>query len=287
MLKQTRDRTRELFLKLFIKELIINSKPRIGSPFRKLSREIEKENLKKEVEKEFQEEIRKEKREKINEEELSLLKEEIPRHTPFYLRHIEKSLPATPVKKIGKADRLLKEKSRVSSEKEFYPSIMDTREEEQILQTTSPQTQKILPVQQTPQFPKVPETPRLQQPIQEIEGGLKKINFLLSDRAIMRIECLGPNRNLLVTKFGRKNLTKISLSQKEINEIIEYFSAKARIPVIGGIFKASIGNLTISAVISEFVGSRFIIDKMTPHSLLRRYSTQLQQAQFLHSEKKV
>ena len=81
------------------------------------------------------------------------------------------------------------------------------------------------------------------------------------------------------------NFTKISLSQPEIDIIVKNFLAKARIPIIVGIFKASVGNLTISAVISEFVGSRFIINKSSPYSILEQQKQQLGQVQLQHNKR--
>ena len=64
-------------------------------------------------------------------------------------------------------------------------------------------------------------------------------------------------------RYNQPNVTKVILDQPEISMIIEMFSREARIPVVGGILKAAVGNLVISAVISDFVGSRFIINKIS------------------------
>ncbi len=42
------------------------------------------------------------------------------------------------------------------------------------------------------------------------------------------------------------------------------FSQNARIPITNGILKAAVGDLIISAVISDFAGSRFVINKINP-----------------------
>ena len=110
------------------------------------------------------------------------------------------------------------------------------------------------------------------------EINLGKLNVLLKDNAIATMECPGPERFVTVRRAGQINLTKITLSQKEINDIISGFSEVTRIPIIGGIFRASVGELTIVAVISEFVGSRFIIYKASPYALLDQ-TEQLRQAQ--------
>src|SRR3989344_1963039 len=62
------------------------------------------------------------------------------------------------------------------------------------------------------------------------------------------------------------------LTGEEIDELISHFAQRARIPPIGGVFKAAIGNLIISAIISDFAGTRFHIDKKTqPMMPMPRY----------------
>jgi hypothetical protein len=98
--------------------------------------------------------------------------------------------------------------------------------------------------------------------------ALGRIDFLLRDREIQSIECPGPGKNLLVKKYNKINTTKITLNQEEITDILYSFAMQAKIPVVGGILKAAVGDLVVSAVISEFVGSRFIINKLTPYNLI-------------------
>ncbi len=93
--------------------------------------------------------------------------------------------------------------------------------------------------------------------------NLGKLEILLKDPLIQTIECLGPGRNVLVKKFDKINVTKLILSQEEINQVITEFSNEAKIPLLGGILKAAVGNMVISAVTSEFAGSRFIINKIS------------------------
>lgn len=99
---------------------------------------------------------------------------------------------------------------------------------------------------------------------------LGKIESLIQDNSIQLIECPGPGKNILVKRYNQQQLTKISLNQAEISNVIDAFSKEARIPATGGILKTAVGNLVISAVISDFVGSRFIINKMTPFSMMNR-----------------
>jgi hypothetical protein len=136
-----------------------------------------------------------------------------------------------------------------------------------------------------PQFPSIPrpEMPRPQAPMPKIprmefpsvpatiasispspvpmpEGfSLGRLDAILNDKTINNIECQGPNKLLTVKSFGRASLTRMSLAEDEIRGIIDQFSQVARIPVIAGLFKSAVGNLLITAVISDYVGSRFVI----------------------------
>jgi len=65
-------------------------------------------------------------------------------------------------------------------------------------------------------------------------------------------------------RYNKLNQTPVGLTQNEIENIINEFSKQAKIPLVRGILKAAVGNLIISAVASEYVGSRFIINKMNP-----------------------
>ena len=100
--------------------------------------------------------------------------------------------------------------------------------------------------------------------------ALGRIENFLRDPAIQSIECPGPGKNVMVRKYNKINMTKLALTQEEVSELINKFSKEARIPVMGGILKAAVGDLVISAVISDLVGSRFIINRITPYSMLVR-----------------
>jgi hypothetical protein len=120
-----------------------------------------------------------------------------------------------------------------------------------------------------PQLPQILPAETSVRPSNSVsEESLKKINHLIQDKSIQMIECPGPKKNVLVRVHSRINTTKITLEDQEIKEIINYFSASAKIPVINGILKAAINDLIISAITSEFVGSRFIIKKKTPYTLI-------------------
>lgn len=127
-------------------------------------------------------------------------------------------------------------------------------------QTT--QTQFQLPSQQaSQQTPKQSQTDKQQTP-------LAKIEFLVKDQGVQLIECPGAGKFILVKVRNKINTTKITLTESEIKTIIDYFAQQADIPVVGGILKAAVDDMLISAVSSNYVGSRFIITKKSPYSLI-------------------
>ena len=93
---------------------------------------------------------------------------------------------------------------------------------------------------------------------------LGKLNTLVSDAGVEGVECLGPDKNILVKKGGRVQRTSVILTKEEIKKILRDFSQKTRIPLTKGTFKAALGNLILTAILSEFVGTKFILQKKNP-----------------------
>jgi len=245
MPQQTKHQDRVIFLQAFAKEIIFNVKKQ------QEIKEEEEKNQKKRLEKEIQKPI-----------EARLVPQK-PRFALSPLRYsaraihpIHPTYPFQPkTREIGELGGPIEIKPRAQS---FHPQQFKL----------SSQLPIQLPAQATGE---------------EAELNLGKLNPFKTDKEITMIECTGPGKFIVVKKAGRVNFTRISLSQSEIDNILKNFSVKTRIPVIGGVFKASVGNLTIAAVISEFVGSRFIITKAGPYSILEQQAQELGQAQFQHS----
>ena len=96
----------------------------------------------------------------------------------------------------------------------------------------------------------------------------EKLNFLIKDPAVTEIECVGAYQQLLVKKGGSIQKTHVKLSIEEIYQLIAEFSQKTRIPVLDGTIKAALNNLIITAVLSEMLGPRFILQKKNPFQQL-------------------
>ena len=100
------------------------------------------------------------------------------------------------------------------------------------------------------------------------EELMAKINKIVNDKNVQMMECPGPGKSVLVKVRNKVNVTKLNLNEAEIKNIIIYFSDYARIPIVGGILKTSVDDLMISAVVSDYAGSRFIINKRNPYDLI-------------------
>ena len=143
------------------------------------------------------------------------------------------------------------EKQPIPQQIQLIPSL-PTLSIKPILPQHPPQFQ---PPQRQPQFSALPMHLQMQ------GSPLTKIETILKDPLINMLECPGPGKLVLVRTLGAVKTTQISLNEEEIRQVINQFSEQARIPLMTGIFKAAVGNLIITAVLSEFAGSRFIISK--------------------------
>jgi len=95
-------------------------------------------------------------------------------------------------------------------------------------------------------------------------SALEKIRELILDPTVQTIECPGPNKQIILSRAGRVQPINMYLVAEEINQVMDEFSKKTKIPLISGIFKAALGHLIVTAVISEYLGTKFIIQKRIP-----------------------
>lgn len=108
------------------------------------------------------------------------------------------------------------------------------------------------------------QRPKINYSVQSNLSATEKLNILIKDPYVNEIECNGAENSLMVKKSGMNQSTQINLTIEEIYEIIAEFSQKTRIPVISGRIKAALNDLIITAVLSETLGPRFIIQKKKP-----------------------
>ncbi len=110
---------------------------------------------------------------------------------------------------------------------------------------------------------KLPERFNYLKPIPiEAQVQLGGVDALLQDPNVEAIECGGENEEVIVRGTMGEQKTEIKLSKKEIDDVINKFSELTKIPVSEGIYKVVYGKLVLLAVVSEVVGSKFLIKKM-------------------------
>lgn len=99
-------------------------------------------------------------------------------------------------------------------------------------------------------------------PQQPLNIDLGKLNPFLQDPNVKEIETEGEDETVTVKgKMGKKP-TNIKLSKEEIDEILDKFSKESKIPKTEGLFKVTLGNIVLTAMVSNTISSRFIIKKV-------------------------
>jgi len=96
----------------------------------------------------------------------------------------------------------------------------------------------------------------------KLEIDLGKLNPLIKDPLVKSLECRGTEEPIIVRGGMGVKKTNIILDKEEIDQTIKTFSETAKIPLQGGILKIVVGRLVLSAIISEIIGSKFIIKKI-------------------------
>lgn len=98
--------------------------------------------------------------------------------------------------------------------------------------------------------------------LKRVGMDLGELNPYLEDPNIDSIEVEGENEKIYVIgKMGRKPISLV-LNRDKIDAIIDKFSLEAKIPKVEGLFKVSINNLILTAMVSSVISSRFIIKKI-------------------------
>lgn len=107
------------------------------------------------------------------------------------------------------------------------------------------------------------QIPPVQKPIMQKSPSimLPKIDSFIQDPNISDVECAGPEKQLTIKQKNEVKNTDVILTEEEIQQTIKEFSRIANTPIMNNILRAKYQSLELTAVISEFVGSRFILHK--------------------------
>ncbi len=240
---------KKLFLMKFTKELIMNSGTREIFELKQILKNEKKEEIKNKSQKiieknKFKEEKKSEKMIPSIITDNSNLNHKFPQIKNIKPIFINPQIKKIPQKNIIKNKFNNKNYNKTLS----FRNLLNTHS-----RMLPPRLQKIMPIPSDKQI------------------DLGKLNVLIKDPKVRYIECYGAGKNINV-RIPDTKPTNIILDNNEINGIIEKFSQSTKIPIQEGVFKVAVGRLVFSAIISEVVGSKFIIKKlfMIPSPRLRK-----------------
>lgn len=113
-----------------------------------------------------------------------------------------------------------------------------------------------------PKLPKQFQHLKPQAKNREIE--LEKLDPLINDPNVQKIECKGPQEKVFVKGRMGYQPTSIQLSENEVYQILKTFSDKSQIPLMTGDYHVAVGDLTLTASVDEDQGkSSFVIEKLS------------------------
>ena len=235
LLEQTSEEFRKLFLLKFTEELIKNIKTPAILQLEAFLRKKQKEA------------------------------EEIKKQQKKQLKEIVRKVIHPQIRQTGDMKQVLHSthqmKTLNAAEKALQHSVQSTPQSPAAKLSQKPQRPQ-LQVLRIPE-PKLPERLSYLKPIPtEKQIDLGKLNPLVNDPFVKSIECHGPDTNIIV-RTPQPKTTNISLTKEEIDDIIKRFSEAAKIPVEEGVFRVAFGKLMLLAIVSEVIGSKFIIKKLS------------------------
>lgn len=191
----------------------------------------------------------------------------------FLIEFTEQLIRHSATQDISKLKKLIEIKEEQKKEKRFFIPELKVAEKKETPRTIIPK-QKIIPkpakqiVKQVAKPLFIPEQ-RLPENLEylkptanpELEMDLWKLNPLIKDPAVRVIEANPDDKVAVMGAMGTRQ-TGIILNKDDIDRVINKFSELSKIPTNEGVYKVAVGSLILSAIISEVVGSKFIIRKI-------------------------
>lgn len=92
-----------------------------------------------------------------------------------------------------------------------------------------------------------------------VEWG--KLLPLVQDPSVTMIECPGFDKNIVVKQNGTNAATSFALTRDEIHDLIEQVSSKTGVSIREGILQTETALVSMTAILSDYVGDRFILQK--------------------------
>lgn len=167
------------------------------------------------------------------------------------------------IKRYGLNDELIKKLKTIETTKNLPVQIQQPKISQKVPQ---PKTQE-------PREKKVNKIFKTQSVVTDKTNGYEKIKPLINDYSVSRIQCIAPNKPLIIICSGQKMPTRIILNQNQIHDVFEEITNQAHIPLIEGPIKILSSTLTLNGINSKLTDSKFIIQKQTAYSMLEEKTT--------------
>ena len=100
-----------------------------------------------------------------------------------------------------------------------------------------------------------------------------KLNPLISDSSVSMIECFGSKSKLRIKKDSSVSESEVILDENDIKSVITKFSEASKEKITEPVFKTAFGGWELTAIVSDIVGSRFVI-KRSSRKMLPEISVQ-------------
>jgi len=151
------------------------------------------------------------------------------------------------------------------TEEMYYEGGYETSGMEQMPLVESDHVAEPLPPQDLGRKPEPPRPAQASFPrIADIDFG--NVTPLIQNPSINMVECPGPGKNLIIRTYNIRKPANIQLSLEQMQNIVNQFSKKARVPLINGLFRAWIDKFLVSSIIAQGQPMNFIIQKaIYPH----------------------
>jgi len=132
----------------------------------------------------------------------------------------------------------------------------------QVLQPTPQKKEfKTIEISEPKKYQQQIQKPSIQMPSTPKIPMIDRINRIFFDQAIQLLNCPGANKNILITRAGMVQATRMFFSEEEIKEFMRDLSEKTRIPIVPGLVKIMFQNYIITAVVSDILGTKFLIER--------------------------
>lgn len=157
-----------------------------------------------------------------------------------------------------------KEKLAKIKEEEKKPKLEKLKALPFIRQFAGAQTQELMQTIQTVKPQPITLTQAVvEKPEKQAEEigklNLEKIEQLIKDSSVKTIECSGQNKTIIIRK-DNEEIEAPSLTEEEIKDIIKEIAEKTNTQ-LSTTFKAKINGFVMNAILSDFIGSSFVIAK--------------------------